>query len=62
MASLPLAYFVEGYDLGEVQYIFMSFIHQTASLVSPEKSVKSAAFISMVLVVEDIGFAGERLG
>ena len=36
----------------------MAFTHQTASSVSPEKSVGRAALISVVLVVVDMGFAG----
>ena len=40
------------------KYAFMAFIQQTASSVSPEKSTGSAALISAVLVVVDIGFAG----
>ena len=45
-----------------VKYAFMAFIHQMASLVSPEKSVGRAALILVVLVVVDIGFAGGRSG
>ena len=44
------------------KYTFMAFIQQTASLVSPEKSAGSAALISAVLVVVDIGFAGGGAG
>ena len=44
------------------KYAFMAFIQQIASSVSPEKSTGSAALISAVLVVVDIGFAGGGAG
>ena len=45
-----------------LKYTFIAFIQWTASLVSPEKSVGSAAFNSEVLVVVNIRFVGGRLG
>lgn len=45
-----------------VKYAFMVFVQQTASSVFSEKSVESAAFIFVVLVMVDIGFARGGLG
>ena len=45
-----------------VKYTFMAFIQWMASSVSPEKSAGSAALISVVLVVVDIGFTGGGAG
>ena len=44
------------------KYAFMAFIQQTVSSVSPEKSAGSAALISVVVVVVDIGFIGGGAG
>ena len=44
------------------KYTLIAFIQQTASLVSPEKSTGSAALISVVSVVVDIGFIGGGAG
>ena len=44
------------------KYTFIAFIQWTASSVSPEKSAGSAALISVVLVVVDVGFAGGGAG
>ena len=70
MTSLSLLIFEHGYSFGIIsgiveglmaKYTFMAFIHQTVSSAFPEKSVGSAAFISVVLVVVDIEFAGGGL-
>ena len=45
-----------------VKYTLMAFIQWTASSVSPEKSAGSAALISVVLVLVDIGFSGDGTG
>ena len=45
-----------------VKYAFMALIQWTASSVSPEKFAGSAALISAVLVVVDIGFTGGGAG
>ena len=68
MASLSFAHFIEQghkFALSVVyveglteKYAFMAFIEQTTFSVSPEKFAGSAALISMVLVLVDIGFVG----
>ena len=45
-----------------VKYAFMIFIQQPASSVFTEKAVGSAAFIFVVLVMVDNGFARGGLG
>ena len=40
----------------------MAFTQQIVSSVSPKKSVESAALISVMLVVVDIGFTGGGAG